>query len=251
LGNMNELLSLVRELRGYIAQEHPELEYSEPVRAKAVAPPAPPLPAPARPKAVAKVAAAPPPPTAAPAKKEAPKAPLEPVMQALNRPFSKAIRAPLLDVVEKFDKLGIKRVDAPKEKEQAATFELTFVSFFAPGSHEEQFIKKVVASVNERLLATRLYVMPGLDAAAFLYTLAASKKSKAVILAHAQEDGTKRASFLAFFGDELHAASSQKAKLICHHTLFDVPLYDLILTTAQMEDTATKRALWADLQQLV
>ncbi len=247
---MNELLGIVQDLRLYIAQEYPDLVIKEIARSPKQAPVAVPPPKP-KPLPTPQAAAPPPPPKPKEKEKELPKGPVIPLMQALNRPFSKPIRAPLLDVLERFDKLGIKRIDVKKEEAIPRAKELTFVSFYAPGSEEEQFIKKVVASVGERLLPVRLYTQPSLEMAAFVYSLAASRLAKGIILAYPQEQASYHAAFLAYFGDDLHKDAKPLSKLHADHSLFDVSVYNLVLSLNQMNDQTIKRALWSDLQQLV
>ncbi len=248
---MNELLGIVQDLRLYIAQEYPDLVLKEPLQPKprAVQAAQAPTPPPPRPKAPPLAAVQPPKPKEK--EKELAKGPVIPLMQALNRPFSKPIRAPLLDVLDRFDKLGIKRVELEKEKPVQTKQEITFVSFFSPGSEEEQFIKKVAASVNERLLPTRLYTQPSLEMAAYVYSLAAARKAKAIIIAYPQDLASQMASFLSYFGDDLHKETRCLSLLNCQHTLFDVSFFDLALSKAQMNDQLFKRALWSDLQTLV
>lgn len=259
---LDELHSLVQDLRLHIAQEYPDIQLPErthmpakiaPVAAQAVAqvvalpkPPAsiskpPPKQEPIKPAIVV------PKPKAA----EIPTTPLEPIMQALARPFVKPAQISLADCIQKLEKLGVHTLDAPQEPQVLAHRELVVVSFFPPASEEEKFIQKVAASVSERIMPCSIYLQPGLSAAAECFTLAASSAAKAVVIAYAQDDAQKLSQWLAYFGDDLKDGDLQKSELRSKRTLFTVSFYDLIVTPTTLNDTAFKRALWNDLQAIL
>lgn len=262
----DEWHSLVQGLRLLIEQEYPCLQPHTPqvvAKRPVPAPKAPQM----QPKAqtlVAPVVDKKPEPSVAkkpelaksapkPKEKEIPTSPLEPIMQALCRPITPPQAISLVDCLAAFQKLGIPHIDAPQELAINTDCQITFVSFFAPGSVEEKFIQKVASSVNERLIACSVYLQPGLTAAAECFTLAASGSSKAIVLAHALEDGPKLAAFLAYLGDDLkddvQPSKISTEVLLSKKALFGTGLYDLIVTPATMEDVAHKRALWSDLQK--
>ncbi len=247
---IDEFYSLVHALRVHIEQEYPCLEPYEKTLAKPRALP------PVAPKKIEKrIEPAPlPPPVSAPiAKKEVkkpeaapkpiptPTAQIPKVLQALNRPFIQPTRTPLGDCLLAFDKLGITHIQEPAELPSALVHELTFVSFFAPGSQEEQFIQKVVASVQGRLMPCRLYTQPDLLAAGCCHTLACQGASKALYLAYSQADSPKVSSWLSFFGDDI----------IDKKTLFATQVHELVLNASLIEDVEYKRTLWKELQRFV
>lgn len=252
MNDIDELSSLVRDLRLHITQEYPDLQLTEKATAARPATPTvqvqPVIKTPTKidpPPVVAK-------PVAPPKAKEPelPKTPLEPIMQALCRPFTKPALVSLLDCVDKLKKLGVHTIDAPEKPLEPIQTELVVVSFFAPASAEEQFIQKVASSVQARLCLCSIYLQPGLNAAAECFTLAASGAAKAIVLAYQQNDAQKLAQWLAYFGDDLKANELQKTELTSKKVLFTAPLYDLQLTSAMMNDPAYKRTLWNDLQAI-
>lgn len=239
----NELASLVRDFRLYIDQNYSTVQTAaEPPRAKApVAPPRPVAPLP-----VAKKAS---PPSAAPVKlPELPKAPVEPIMQAMPRPFVSPALVSLGDCLAKLQNLGISTVDAPIDAPMAKIAECIVISFYSPASSEEAFIQKVANSITERLLPCRLYLQPGLQAAAECFTLAASARAKAFILAYHQEDAPKVAQWLSYFGDDCKDEAQEKLKLAARKSLFGVHLYELV--ALKSDDPEYKRALWNDIQSI-
>lgn len=251
---LDELHSLVRDLRLHIAQEYPDLQLEmrpAPI-AKAAPLVAPPKPVPQIPKPVAKQEPIKPIPVKAkPKEAEIPKTPLEPIMQALCRPFTKPAMISLADCIAKFEKIGIHTIDAPQEQATLPITELVMVSFFPPGSEEEKFIQKVAASVSERIMPCSIYLQPGLSAAAECFTLAASSAAKAIVLCLAQDDAQKLSQWLGYFGDDLKEHDMQKTQLASKRIIFTTPIYDLLLSPTTMNDTAFKRALWSDLQAIL
>ncbi len=259
---LNEWHTLVGDLRLYIAQEHtqefPDLQQQDLQLQNQIVTPCKPVikaasivkpvvePKPVLPSSVPKKPSMP-----KPKEVEIPKTPLEPIMQALCRPFTKPPAISLADCLEKFRKLGIPTIEAPEIQPQVSSSQIVMLSFFDPGSEEEKFIQKVASSVQMRLIACSLYLQPGLSAAAGCFTLAASGHCSAIVIMMAQEDAPKLAHFLAYFGDDLHASEIQKELLSSKRSLFGTSLYELILTPAMMSDTAQKRALWNDLQKLL
>ena len=230
---INEWQALIQDLRKYIAQEHPEQVISMPV-AKAI---------PKKSAEAPKVAKT----TPVPQKKPEPviPAPTGPrIMQAMPRPFVKPPKVPLEDCLEKFKTLEIQTVDAPEEKVHRRRNQIVFISFFQPKSDDDAFIKKVAASVSERLMPISIFSQPDTKAAALTQTLTATKEARAVIIAAAKEDSSKVSSWLANFGEDLKVCSIQKEALVSKRELFDVPFYELSLSTLD------KRALWNDLKSL-
>jgi hypothetical protein len=253
MNDIDELHSLVRDLKLYITQEYPHLQHAEKPDVTRPSIPAvhvqpvikqpvklEPLTVTAKPAAIPKAK-----------EPELPKTPLEPIMQALCRPFVKPAMVSLLDCVDKLKKLGVHTIDAPEKSLEPIQTELVVVSFFAPGSQEEQFIQKVASSVQARLCLCSIYLQPGLNAAAECFTLAASGAAKAIVLAYQQNDAQKLAQWLAYFGDDVKVAEIQKSEIAAKRILFSSPVYELVLTLAMMNDPIYKRSLWNDIQAIV
>ncbi|MBS0637513.1 MAG: hypothetical protein JSS12_08370 [Verrucomicrobia bacterium] len=255
---IDEWHSLVRDLKLYIAQNYTlQPTQPEPVKVKAAAPlhapihAAPPASQPIVPKppvAVKKATSPPPPPAPAPLP-AIPKAPIEPLIQAMPRPFTMPAPITLGDCLAKLQNLGVPTIDAPTFEAIPQLAECVMVSFYAPSSEQEIFIKKVAASVTERLLPCRLYLQPGLQAAAECFTLAASARAKAFVMVYNQEDAPKLAQWLSYFGDDVKEGYAEQQQLTSKRTLFGVNLYELI--GLKPDDPQFKRALWSDLQKII
>ncbi|MCE5294813.1 MAG: hypothetical protein LLF94_09420 [Chlamydiales bacterium] len=260
---IDELHTLVQDLRAYIVQEHPCIDFQVPQKAKQPPQKAtytpPPLPTPPPPVAsvskplapkqeMPKAAPLPPKPKKDP---EIPKSSVEPVMQALARPFVAPQHVHLLDCLQAFEKLGIHTLALPDKPDTPPQLELVMVSFLPKGSEVQSFIQKVAASVSERIIPCSLYLQPGLTAAAECSTLAATKHAKAVIIAYQLEDAQKLTSWLAYFGDDLALNEPENSIFTCKRSLFGVKIYELVVNPSLVTDSGRKKELWSEIQKVV
>lgn len=182
---------------------------------------------------------------------EIPNVAFNPVMQALCRPYSAPTVASLQACIDALEKLGVSTTAAPQEKTKDKEMSLVFVSFFPPGSKEDQFVQKVYQAVAERLIPSHLYLVPALQAAADCLTLCAAKAVKGVILAYGTEQQAKLALWLAQFGQELQASQLEVSPLVAKRELFGTPFFELNLASSMLDDLEHKRALWTALQKIV
>jgi hypothetical protein len=174
-----------------------------------------------------------------------------PLLTVLCRPFSKPLASPLSDCIEKFEKAHVSCLEAPVDELRPAFAypKLLFVSFFAPGSAEEQFLQKVQEACSARLGPAIFSALPTLDTAAEAITFSTCGALSAIVLAFDSSTQSKAASWLGLFGSDLQPLSVEKPPLISKKGLFGVPLYELIVPPVQ--DVAFKGALWKALQAAI
>lgn len=179
--------------------------------------------------------------------------PQHPLMQAMPRPFAKSPGVPLGDVVDMLKKFGIDCIESPQNAPipQPDVPKIVFVSFFAPSSSVDEFLKKVTTAVGEKLVQAELLSSPTAATCAEIYTLAVSNALKAVIFCYDTPLLAKFNALLAHFGDEAASEAKVVGTLSSKKSLFTVPLFELPITQNVAEDAPFKSALWNSLKQIV